>query len=203
MNRSIDKVSTSDVGKANGVCPLDANKKIPSAHLPTSSGSSSSDSSLLVNNKIPLKYIPQGEGSGLNSDKIQGYGPDHFATADTNIVCQYPLQGGGTLSSDSITIGLAEDVLNESFDHDKLKNIGTHSHTEIDGFIALASESPRAGALPLADGAGKLNAWVDMPMIDDFFEFDESGGLMPTITPTTSATWELDGNGGLQPKAAA
>ena len=201
MKRSLDKVSTSDIGKANGVCPLDASGLVPAANLPSTS-SGDSQSSILVNGRIPLKYIPQGENSGLDADSIQGKYPDYFAKSKTSIICLYPLQGGGSLSNDSITVGLAEDVLNESFDHKKLQNIGAHTHAEIDGFIGLATESPAAGAIPLADETGKLNSWVDLPSIDDFFEFDESGGLMPTTTPTTSSTWELDGDGGLQPKAA-
>jgi hypothetical protein len=35
--------------------------------------------------------------------------------------------------------------------------------------------------------------------VDNFFEIDVNGGLMPAETPTYSATWELDGDGGIMP----
>lgn len=39
-------------------------------------------------------------------------------------------------------------------------------------------------------------------MGDDFFEIDMSGNLMPAENPSYSTTWELDGDGNIQPKAA-
>lgn len=65
----------------------------------------------------------------------------------------------------------------------------------------LLTSTPTPGAAPIADGSGKLNAWVDLPSIEGFFEFDTHGALMPVISPTTSDVWELDGNGDIQPKA--
>lgn len=67
---------------------------------------------------------------------------------------------------------------------------------------ALLTATPTPGASPIADGSGKLNAWVDMPSVEGFFEIDTNGALMPVISPTTSDVWELDGNGDIQPKAA-
>lgn len=43
--------------------------------------------------------------------------------------------------------------------------------------------------------------WVCLTnKVDDFFELDEDGNIIPTQTPTWSHFWELDGNGNIEPK---
>ena len=87
--------------------------------------------------------------------------------------------------------------------HGDLSSVGTNTHAVIDTFMAKATATPTAGAIPLADSSGKLNDWVDLsPMVtDDFWESDGSGDLMPALVPTLSDAWELDANGAIQPKA--
>ena len=87
--------------------------------------------------------------------------------------------------------------------HGDLSSVGTNTHAVIDTFMAKATATPTAGAIPLADSSGKLNDWVDLsPVVtDDFWESDGSGDLMPALVPTLSDAWELDANGAIQPKA--
>lgn len=198
--RSLDKISSSEKGRPGGVCPLGKDGRIPSKYVDWLS--SAGGVTLDQNGYIPSNYIRQGVGSGLNAEYLDGHAPSEFANAATIIAVNYPLQGGGDLRGERIVIGLAEDVLNETLDHTKLTNVGANTHAQIDAFIGLATATPTAGALPIADGSGKLNAWVDMPSVEGFFEFDTNGALMPVISPTTSDVWELDGSGGIQPKAA-
>ena len=60
-----------------------------------------------------------------------------------------------------------------------------------------AALTPTAGAVPIADDAGRLNDWVDL---DDFFNLDENDDLVPASSPTTSPNFELDSNSDIQPK---
>lgn len=57
--------------------------------------------------------------------------------------------------------------------------------------------TPTAGAVPVADDAGRLNDWVDL---DDFFNLDENDDLVPASSPTTSPNFELDSNSDIQPR---
>jgi len=38
--------------------------------------------------------------------------------------------------------------------------------------------------------------------LENYFEIDENGGLMPAVSPTQSTLWELDSNGDLQEVSA-
>lgn len=199
MKRSLDKVSTSDVGKANGVCPLGADGKVPQRYVTV-------DGTTLLSNVVQFdasghisnEYITQGVGSGLDAEYLAGLSAADFARSTRRVIVQYPLQGGGELRDD-VTIGLASEVLNATLDHTKLLNIGTNSHAQLDGFVALATPSPAAGAIPLADASGKLNAWVDIPTLEGFFELDGDGAYQPVENPSMSTMWDLDSNGDIEP----
>jgi hypothetical protein len=196
--RSLDKISSSEKGQPNGVCPLGKDGKIPSKYVDwlTSSGGVVLDQ----NGYIPSNYIRQGEGSGLNAEYLNGHAPSEFASSDTIIAANYPLQGGGDLRSGRVVLGLAEDVLNGNLDHTKLQNVGSNTHAQLDTFLALATATPTAGALPIADSSGSLDAWVTSISGEDFFGLDINGDLVPLENPTTSPNFELDPNSDIQPK---
>lgn len=197
--RSLDKISSSEKGQPGGVCPLGKDGKIPSKYIDWLS--SAGGVTLDQNGYIPSNYIRQGVGSGLNAEYLDGHAPSEFANAATIIAVNYPLQGGGDLRSERIVIGLAEDVLNEALDHTKLTNVGANTHAQIDAFIGLATATPTAGALPLADSSGSLDAWVtSVGGGEDFFGLDVNGDLVPLENPTTSPNFELDSNSDIQPK---
>lgn len=197
--RSLDKVSTSEKGQPGGVCPLGKDGKIPSKYVDwlNSAGGVALDQ----NGYIPSNYIRQGVGSGLNAEYLNGQGASDFAPAATTIAVNYPLQGGGDLRSGRVVIGLAEDILNEKLDHTKLANVGSNTHAQLDTFVGLATATPTAGAIPLADSSGSLDAWVtSIGGGEDFFGLDINGDLVPLENPTTSPNFELDSNSDIQPK---
>ena len=50
------------------------------------------------------------------------------------------------------------------------------------------------------DVPGSSNQWVAITLdMDDFWEVDINGGYMPSLSPMYSASWELDGNGDIEP----
>ena len=51
-----------------------------------------------------------------------------------------------------------------------------------------------------ADVPGVSNQWVAITLdTDDFWDVDIDGGYMPSLSPMYSASWELDGNGDIEP----
>jgi ribosomal protein L14E/L6E/L27E len=54
-----------------------------------------------------------------------------------------------------------------------------------------------------SDVPGSSNKWVAITLdTDDFWDIDIDGGYMPSLSPMYSASWEIDGNGDLEPKLA-
>lgn len=54
-----------------------------------------------------------------------------------------------------------------------------------------------------SDVPGSSNKWVSITLdTDDFWDIDIDGGYMPSLSPMYSASWEIDGNGDLEPKLA-
>lgn len=172
MKRSLDKISSSDLGQPGGVCPLGPDGKVPERYL-TFGGTEffSNYVQLDRTGRIPLEYIP----SGIDADTFAGASIDSFVRSARTVTVQYPLQGGGQLTSD-ITIGLADDVINERLDHTKLLNIGSNTHAQIDTFMASSTT-------------------------DGFLEYDSDGDLRPRNDPLSSDYLEYDADGDLRPKA--
>jgi hypothetical protein len=51
-----------------------------------------------------------------------------------------------------------------------------------------------------SDVPGSSDKWVSITLdSDNFFEVDFEGRFMPSLYPTFSAKWNLDGNGNIEP----
>jgi len=65
-----------------------------------------------------------------------------------------------------------------------------------DGYTYRCIGTSVIGDIPSESANWVKAAWV----ANDFFDIDTDGGLMPALSPTYSADFELDGNGDITPK---